>query len=490
MNDVRITILVGMDHTNPEKFRDTLVSLAAVDYTNWEAFFLCATGNYMHIYQKLAGEVFPRDGRIHFREIQLSLGEGEMSMARAYNVGLRHVSGDYIFLLGQHDLLAPDIFLRVEETVTQSLYKKLGRLKSTDNALEELKLAASKNKLRGWKETAPDLIYTDHDEIIGGTRMNPHFKSGWNLELLLQYDYIDCGVFMSLPMMRRIGYFNEDLSDAELYEYLLRIGDNVDRSRICRIPLLLYHQSIRELPEGVFQTFLRRRYESYVKVVEKYLRTHQIQGQVKKDPMYRFWRIKRKGNDYRFHKKEYIYLKDPDVKVKARKALPLLYSHIKEPDVAVVAAKLLQSDGRIDNVGFFYDEEGLLYPACKGQSSLSDGYANRIALSQEISVADTALCMIDAAVYKKLRGFRTNLSGNDRMLDFCLRARAAGYRVIYEPLVVGKKTASQPRSSELSHQKIRKLYGPDGSNSRIRLSDGDPYYDSNLSFGGDNYSLY
>ena len=171
------------------------------------------------------------------------------------------------------------------------------------------------------------------------------------------------------------------------------------------------------------------------------------------------------------------------------RVLPRLYAHLREPDVAVVALKITNREGRVDNCGFIYDEEGISYPACAKMYPSEEGYAGRLLISQEISCADPGCCLIDAAVYKKLRGFRKDLAERDRMLDFCLRARAAGYRIIYEPQATARRKEQSPESSRYSHEKMMKMYGPSGENTRIRFGQGDPYYNPNLPMGVTNYTL-
>lgn len=60
--------------------------------------------------------------------------------------------------------------------------------------------------------------------------------------------------------------------------------------------------------------------------------------------------------------------------------------------------------------------------------------------------------MIDAKVYRKLGGLDPKLSGRDQMLDFCLRAKKAGYRTIVDPRIIVKSPGKQDESSRVSHE--------------------------------------
>ena len=497
MNEVRFSVLVYLKNPDPDKYREMLLSLAEEGYSNFELYLLQASGASSREknndslekqaayseYARMAAEIFPREGKVHFRQI----GQ-DATAARAYNTGIRFASGDYVIFLGQEDMLSPDYMEAVEKEVIQTLVE--GEAGTLD--FDDLRRAASGNKLRQWKETAPDLIYTDHDELVQGTRMTPHFKGGFNRELLLQSDYIGCSQVISMGLLRKLGFFDESLDACELYDYMLRIEGLLregTKLRIVRIPRLLYHQRIKEVPESVFRRLLADRYNTYLKVAEAHRKKYAIEGQYKRDAQYRFWRLERKGRDYRVHRGSYIFVKDRGIEARGMRVLPRLYAHLREPDVAVVALKITNREGRVDNCGFIYDEEGISYPACAKMHPSEEGYAGRLLISQEISCADPGCCLIDAAVYKKLRGFRKDLAERDRMLDFCLRARAAGYRIIYEPQATARRKEQSPESSRYSHEKMMKMYGPSGENTRIRFGQGDPYYDPNLPMGVTNYTL-
>ena len=91
---------------------------------------------------------------------------------------------------------------------------------------------------------------------------------------------------------------------------------------------------------------------------------------------------------------------------------------------------------------------------------------------------------------EKLGGFRKGLLGRDAMLDYCLRARAAGYRVIYEPGVKVHRNYSTPESSKQSHDNLLKYYGEEGSSEKVRFANSDEFYNTNLPMGVSNYYLY
>ena len=68
------------------------------------------------------------------------------------------------------------------------------------------------------------------------------------------------------------------------------------------------------------------------------------------------------------------------------------------------------------------------------------------------------------------------------MLDFCIRARAKGYRVIIDPTIIAKKNNSNIISEEGSHNRLVEKLADE-------LSKGDPFYSPNLAMGLENHKF-
>ena len=68
------------------------------------------------------------------------------------------------------------------------------------------------------------------------------------------------------------------------------------------------------------------------------------------------------------------------------------------------------------------------------------------------------------------------------MLDFCMRARAKGYRTIVAPECIAKYKKKEEISSQTSHELLVSTW-------QDELKSGDPYYNMNLPLGLSNYML-
>ena len=206
MNEVRFSILAHARKTDPELFREMLQSIYELDYMNFE--FIVFDSNPVSILSAMISEIFGGDGRVVYKKMTHELRNSE-----SYNVGLRMMSGDYLCIIGQYDCVASDWLIRMEKACISTLIPG-----KRDLNFDDLTRAASGGRLRQWKLTAPDLIYTDYDEIIDGTRMHPHFLGAFNPELLIQYDYIGSGMAISMELLRLLRFFDEALEVGEMFE--------------------------------------------------------------------------------------------------------------------------------------------------------------------------------------------------------------------------------------------------------------------------------
>ena len=87
-----------------------------------------------------------------------------------------------------------------------------------------------------------DLIYSDGDKLDKqGRRHHPHFKSGWNPELLLGQNYFShLGVYRR-TLIEQAGRFRAGLEGSQDHDLVLRCAKLTEASKVRHIPHVLYH---------------------------------------------------------------------------------------------------------------------------------------------------------------------------------------------------------------------------------------------------------
>ena len=113
----------------------------------------------------------------------------------------------------------------------------------------------------------------------------------------------------------------------------------------------------------------------------------------------------------------------------------------------------------------------------------SSGYFGRACLEQDLSCVTAGCMAVRKEAYLSIGGMNEALAVAFNDVDFCIRLRAAGWRIIWTPTVelyhresvsVGRHSSSK-RAQQLSKEvdMMRRRWGP--------VLDLDPYYNVNLS---------
>ena len=175
-----------------------------------------------------------------------------------------------------------------------------------------------------------------------------------------------------------------------------------------------------------------------------------------------------------------LFLND-DIEVITPDWLETLIGFAHEPDVGAVGCELLFEDGRIQHVGHVLiggNPGHLLF----GRSD--ETLANRLAvcLDREVSGVTGAALMCRAEVFDEVGGFSREFPGNYQDVDFCMKVRASGRRVVVTPHARLYHFESMSRDPSVSSTELDRL--------RERWwtwTHRDPYYNPNHAPGLDGY---
>jgi GT2 family glycosyltransferase len=102
-----------------------------------------------------------------------------------------------------------------------------------------------------------------------------------------------------------------------------------------------------------------------------------------------------------------------------------------EPDVGAVGARLLFEDGTLQHAGHTYRTS--LDHVAFGQPGDAPGRGDILRRRREVAGVTAACMLTPASVFDEVGGFTTLLPRNYNDVDYCMKLRHAGYRVVYEP---------------------------------------------------------
>jgi GT2 family glycosyltransferase len=174
---------------------------------------------------------------------------------------------------------------------------------------------------------------------------------------------------------------------------------------------------------------------------------------------------------------EHVVLFNDDLEVVSPEWLTAMLEHSQSQSVGAVGAKLVYPDGRLQHVGMLIGVSGLTAHAFHRHPGKSPGYFGSAVVSRNCSAVTAACLMTRRAVFDEVGGLDEQFPVDFNDVDFCLRVRSAGYRIVFTPYAelihhesssFGNRTQS---STELA--RMRQRWGA--------ALDIDPYYNPNLS---------
>lgn len=191
-------------------------------------------------------------------------------------------------------------------------------------------------------------------------------------------------------------------------------------------------------------------------------------------------------------KGEYILLLNNDTEIVTSDAIRRMVSQCSQPGVGAVGAKLLYEDNTIQHAGIVVGYQGVAGHAFVGEFDDNYGYFGRAMASQEVSAVTAACLLTTREVYDKVGGLDVTFKVAFNDMDFCMKIRQAGYKIIYEANAKLHHYESKSRGSDDTADKQVRFYGEVMRFERKWhdvLYAGDPYYNANMDLIGKVYNI-
>lgn len=179
---------------------------------------------------------------------------------------------------------------------------------------------------------------------------------------------------------------------------------------------------------------------------------------------------------------DYLLFLNDDVEIVKPDWLEAMLGQAQRPEVGVVGAKLLYPDGKIQHAGMFLTRHGGQHAFRFADSDDPGPFG--LAQCERNVIAVTGACMLTRRdVYDAIGGFNEAHAVVNNDVDYCLRARRAGYRVVYTPYatLIHHELVSRAKLVDIYDQE--QFRGEWGS----LLVKGDPYFNPNLSQDSDHF---
>lgn len=135
----------------------------------------------------------------------------------------------------------------------------------------------------------------------------------------------------------------------------------------------------------------------------------------------------------RFVDTEMVLLLNDDLEVITPDWIESLLEYACDPAVGVAGARLRYPDGRIQHAGLALGLNGTVGHVCHGMPLGQVGYNGYSHLVRNYSAVTGAVMATRMSVLRELGGFDEAFAVDFNDVDFCLRARQLGKRIVYTP---------------------------------------------------------
>lgn len=181
---------------------------------------------------------------------------------------------------------------------------------------------------------------------------------------------------------------------------------------------------------------------------------------------------------------EYLLFLNNDTEVITPEWIEELLMHAQRPEIGIAGAMLYYPNDTIQHGGVILGLGGVAGHAYAGVKRGNYGHAGRLCYAQDLSAVTGACMMMRREIWENAGGFDEAFAVSLNDIDFCMRVRKEGYRILWTPFAelyhYESKSRGKPdtiKKQEVASREIemfRTKWGKD-------LEVGDPYYNPNLS---------
>lgn len=378
------------------------------------------------------------------------------------------------------------------------------------------------------KNCEADIIYSDEDKLdTEGRRIQPYFKPDWSPEYMLSIMYVCHFSVYRRNLLEEIGGFREEVKAGPDYDVFLRASE---RARaVLHVPKILYHW--RMAPNSIARSSDEKpdAFEAGRRAVSDHLQRKGIAAKVVHGNAPGFYRVRfcLDGNErvaiavlesgagdvercaaaieektnYRNREiirvsaepengrpnlsrminwgvaeanADYVVIMHDDIEPISREWIEAMLGFCRQKEIGAVGARLLYRTGELQHIGIVPGLNGVAGYPLRGLFSSRLGYPDPNHFVRNCSAVSAACMMVRKSTFEEVGGFDERLPRAYSDLDFCLKIREKGYRIVWTPEAEFYhdecEAANESDSEEVEYLKRR--WG--------KALEIDPYYSPNL----------
>lgn len=181
---------------------------------------------------------------------------------------------------------------------------------------------------------------------------------------------------------------------------------------------------------------------------------------------------------------DFLLFLNNDTEIVSEDWLQHLVYYAEQPDVGAAGALLVYPDRTVQHAGVVLGMRGTADHIMRGFPLGVDGYAGSLVCAREVSALTGACLMIRKSLFQEIGGFNEHYFTAYQDVDFCLRLRSRGLRLVFTPqaLVVHHESVSRQSYYDMIDRMLLLDQWEDV------IDRGDPYYNRHLDLERGDYS--
>ena len=194
----------------------------------------------------------------------------------------------------------------------------------------------------------------------------------------------------------------------------------------------------------------------------------------------------------KFARGEYLLFLNNDIELIEPDSIDEMIGYVQREDVGICGARLLYPDEDIQHAGVIMGMGGIAGAAFVRTHDSELSYMHRAKCVQDYSCVTAACLLTKRKLFDEVGGYTEELAVAFNDVDFCMKIRALGKLVVYNPYAKFYHYESKSRGMEDTPEKVARF------NREIVefakrwtecLRYGDPYYNPALTFMKSNFTL-
>jgi GT2 family glycosyltransferase len=153
---------------------------------------------------------------------------------------------------------------------------------------------------------------------------------------------------------------------------------------------------------------------------------------------------------------EQLLLLNDDMEVATPDWLERMVMYCSLPDIGAVGGRLLWEDGRLQHVGVHF-EGGLPGHLYHGFDREYGGYSNVVKVANDLLAVTGACLMTPRDLFWEVGGLSNRFPVNYNDVDYCLKLRTLGKRVVYDPDLIMYHFESSSRDTDVEDWEKERL---------------------------------